>query len=301
MDVTRDPGQAWAFEPLPGGWSGETFLAGAGEERTVVRIYARPRTSGAAAAEVDAALMRLLRGLVPVPEVLEVRPAEEDRPPLLVTRYVPGARADDVVRDATGPVLSVVGEQAGRLAGTLAGIATLGPGRFTDESLQVEPFDEDEQDLPAYVTAVAGRLRGFDAAALGRLEDLAWEAQGVLDEVGRTCLVHGDLSPRNLVLDPVTHAVRAVVDFEHAHSGVPHADLGSLLRFDRHPEWEEAVLSGWSRVRGEDPSIARHRARCADLLALVELAARPGGNLVVDLAELFLAEVVRTGDLHAHP
>jgi hypothetical protein len=49
-----------SLEPLPGGWSGETFVAHvAGGERQVVRIYARDPGR----AEVDAALLRLVRGL----------------------------------------------------------------------------------------------------------------------------------------------------------------------------------------------------------------------------------------------
>ena len=79
--------------PLPGGWSGETFVAEAAGERSVVRIYASS-ARGPAAAEIDAAVLRLVRGLVPVPEVLEVRPAQPhaDLPGLLVTSYLPGTR-----------------------------------------------------------------------------------------------------------------------------------------------------------------------------------------------------------------
>ncbi|MFC6697767.1 phosphotransferase family protein [Nocardioides daphniae] len=288
----------WA--PLPGGWSGESFLTGIGEERSVVRIYARPSARGVYAAQVDAALMRLVRGLVPTPEVVELRPAAEGSPALLVTRYVPGPRADDVVRDAGPDVLAEVGGRLGRLAGTLAGVATLKAGEFVDEDLRIEPFPQVRQDLPALVEDRLDRLRGLDDVARESLRDLAHDAQQLLDEVGRTALVHGDLTAKNVVLG-AGGEVAALVDWEHAHSGHPHADLGSLLRFDRHPAWEEAVLSGWSAVRDEDPGVARDRARCADLLALVDLAARPGGNLVVDLAEVFLAEVVRTGDVHAHP
>lgn len=289
------------WQPLPGGWSGESFLAGVGDERTVVRICAARGPRGEGAAEVDAALMRLVRGLVPVPEVVEVRAPLDGLPALLVTRYVPGPRGDDVVRGAGPEVLTRVGEQLGRAAATLAGIATLVPGHFADERLRIVPWSEDEDDLVVRVETRLPLLRGLDDAAARRLRGLARDAQEVLDDVGRTSVVHGDLHPKNVVLDPGTLALRAVVDWEHAHSGSPHSDLGSLLRFDRAPAWEEAVLAGWTAVRGEDPALARHRARCADLRVLVDLAARPGGNLVVDLAECFLAKVVRSGDLHAHP
>jgi hypothetical protein len=54
---------------LEGGWSGRTYLAIAGDQRVVVRVYdegGRP--------EVDAAVLRRAAGLVPVPEVLDVGP-----------------------------------------------------------------------------------------------------------------------------------------------------------------------------------------------------------------------------------
>src|SRR5690606_16265805 len=104
-------GVEMTWDPLPGGWSGESFLAEIDGIRSVVRICAAPSARGERAAEVDAALMRLVRGLVPVPEVLEVKAARDGNPPLLITRYVPGARADDLVRGQDELVLASLGEQ----------------------------------------------------------------------------------------------------------------------------------------------------------------------------------------------
>ncbi|HEY0775897.1 MAG TPA: hypothetical protein VGD51_17560, partial [Nocardioidaceae bacterium] len=81
--------------PLAGGHSGETFMAWSAGERSVVRIYAgRGATRGPNAAEVDAAVLRLVRGLLPVPEVMEVRRADESAgtPALLVTSWMDGTR-----------------------------------------------------------------------------------------------------------------------------------------------------------------------------------------------------------------
>ena len=85
-----------SLTPLDGGWSGETFLAEVAGERSVVRIYARPSHRGASAHEVDAALLRLVKGLLPVPEVLEVRRADDatGMPALLVTSFLPGERLE---------------------------------------------------------------------------------------------------------------------------------------------------------------------------------------------------------------
>lgn len=289
------------WEPLPGGWSGESFVTEVDGVRSVIRICARPSARGEQAAEVDGALMQLLTGLVPVPEVLEVRAARDGNPPLLITRYVPGVRADDLVRSQDPDVLGQVGAQLGRVAATLAGIPMSGPGHFVDRSLRIRPFEHEADDLVAHVTARLSSLRGFTPAMVEGLLEVAWCAQEELDGVGRISLVHGDLNPKNVVVDTGTGAVAAVVDWEHAHAGSPYADLGSLLRFDRHPAWEDAVLASWVAVRGGSAERARDLARCVDLFALVDLASRPGGNLVVDLAEVFLREIARTSDWNAEP
>src|SRR4051812_19337382 len=63
-----------SFEPLAGGFSGETFLAGVGAEEAVVRIYG-PRSAwrGPLAPEVDAAVLELVHGLLPVGHMAEPR------------------------------------------------------------------------------------------------------------------------------------------------------------------------------------------------------------------------------------
>ena len=79
------------------GVSYETFLAEAAGERTVVRVYGeRSAARGPEAPRVDAAVLGLVRGLLPVPEVLDVRRADPrtGSPGLLVTSYLPGTRLD---------------------------------------------------------------------------------------------------------------------------------------------------------------------------------------------------------------
>lgn len=307
--MNRGTGVEMDWEPLPGGWSGESFLAAMGDERQVVRIYSPQRGHRERAAEVDAALFRLWRGLVPVPEVLEVRPGSEEVPQLLVTRYVEGVRADVVVRELVeageSSALAELGEALGHVAAVLAGMPTTGPGVFTGPDLVPVVRRPEDHDLVALVESRPGRLQEWEPQLFEGLLEVAVQAQAELEAdpgpLGRTCVVHGDFVPQNVIVAPTGHRVLAVVDPEHAHSGSPYRDLGSLVRFDRHPGWEEAVSGAWGAHRQVDPKRALHLARGADLLALVNLASRPGGNLVVDLADLFLREVAVTGDRHAHP
>jgi aminoglycoside phosphotransferase (APT) family kinase protein len=291
------------LRPLSGGWSGETFLAEAAGERTVVRIYARPSHRGEAAHEVDAALLRLVRGLVPVPELLEVRRADPATglPALLVTSYVEGVRGDELLPTLGRDGLATLGTRLGGLLADLAGMPMLRPGPFVDGDLTIGSFatGQDADGLPAYLESLAPRLPGLADADLDGLRGVVVDAQALLDTVGRWCLVHSDLNPKNLLLDPVTLEVRALVDWEYAHAGHPHTDLGNLLRFDRDPAFEGAVLAAYASRRGGTPAEALALARAADLWALLDLATRAGDNPVADRAHARVLTIARTGDAGA--
>ncbi len=295
-----DPSQ---LTPLAGGWSGETFLAEAAGERTVVRIY-RPGRRDDAAPEIDAALLRLVRGLVPVPDVVEVRRgvAALDRPGLLVTSHLAGERGDLLLPTLDDARLTALGARVGALAADLAGMPTLRSGPFVDADLRIGTFGGAD-DLPGFVDAHAADLviEGWEPARVDALVRLAGRAQDLLDAVGRSCLVHSDLNPKNVLVDPDTLHVTGVLDWEFAHSGHPATDLGNLLRFDRMPAYADAVLAACCERRGTDPAETLGLARAADLWALVDLAARRGQNPVADRAHEHLLAIARTGDLDALP
>ncbi|WGL51193.1 phosphotransferase [Nocardioides sp. BP30] len=285
--------------PLEGGWSGETFLAESPSERSVVRIFAGPRHAPFAA-EVNAALLQLVRGLVPVPRVLEVRHARAGAPALLITEYVVATRADLVLPELDPSRLADAGERLGRIAGTLAGMPQTRAGRFVDAELRVAPFESEAADLPAWVETHAASL-DWDAGTLDRLRTLALRAQDLLDGVGRTSLVHGDLNPKNVLLEPASLEVAAVLDWEFAHAGSPYADLGNLLRFDRRAAWVEGVLAGYLAVRGGERDATLDLARAADLVALVELAGRRAANPVAARAHDHLLTIAEAEDWHVVP
>ena len=286
--------------PLAGGWSGQTFVAEAGGERTVVRIYPPGRRDDAAP-EIDAAVLRLVRGLVPVPDVLEVRRtlSAADRPGLLVTSFLTGERGDLLLPSLDGTRAAVLGGHLGELLADLSGMPTLTAGPFVDAALTIGDFGLTD-GLPGFVADHADAL-GWEPGLLARLEEVADRAQALLDSVGRTCLVHSDANPKNLLVDPATLGVTGVLDWEFAHSGHPHTDLGNLLRFDRRPTYADAVLAAWCERRSTDPAETLELARAADVWALVDLAARRGQNPVADRAHEHLMAIARTGDLHALP
>lgn len=287
-----------SLTPLEGGWSGETFLAEAAGERSVVRIFADPRHHPQAA-EIQEAVLRLARGLVPVPAIRELRRADPatGMPGMLVTEFLPGVRGDLLLPELSDDRRAIVGERLGRIAGTLAGMPQLTAGRFVDDHLAIEPFGVDLEDwVDRHVHAL-----DWSDDEISRLRATAAEGQDRLDGVGRVTLVHSDLNPKNVLVDPDSLDVTGVLDWEFSHAGSPYADLGNLLRFDRDPAYADAVLRGYTAVRGGGPQESLDLARRADLVALVELASRRGANPVATAAHDLLLAIARTGDVHASP
>ncbi len=284
-----------SLTPLEGGWSGQTFLAEAAGERSVVRIYP-PDERGTVKAEIDAAVLRLVRGLVPVPEVLEIRPArpEVDEPGLLVTSFLPGVRGDELLPTLDAVGLAGVGATLGGLLADLGGMPMLRTGPFVDPQLAIGDFGLD--GLPEYLETRLPELGHLSPEEIDGLREVAVEAQVLLDSVPRACLVHSDVNPKNLLLDPGTLALTGVLDWEFAHAGHPFTDLGNLLRFDRAPAYVEAVLTAYAERRGTPPEEALGLARAADLWALVDLATRRAANPVAERADRLLRAIARERD-----
>jgi Ser/Thr protein kinase RdoA (MazF antagonist) len=287
--------------PLAGGNSGETFLAEVAGEQTVVRVYGPSSAHrGPLAAEIDAAVLDLVHGLLPVPEVLEVRRADldGDLPGLLVVSRLPGERLDLLLPTLDDDQLARVGTELGTLAGRLGHMVQPRPGVFTDRSLALVDLPGERRDLPAWVEF---HSQDLEYALVEDLRRVADDAQELLDGERRVCLAHSDFNAENLLVDPDTLEVTGVLDWELAHSGLPWTDLGNLLRFDRQPVLVEAVLSAYTELMPAVPGDLLDRARAADLFALVELASRRDANEVVVRAREHLWAIARTGDLHAVP
>jgi aminoglycoside phosphotransferase (APT) family kinase protein len=295
---------AAGLQPLAGGFSGETFLAEAAGERTVVRIYAgRGGARGQEAPEVDAAVLRLVRGLVPVPEVLEVRRADRSagRPGLLVTTFLPGRRLDLLLPGMPDPMRATIGSRVGEVLSRLAQMPTLRAGLFLDGDLRISHPPAGGYDLVDWVEGHLERtaLESWTPGERDRLLAVADSAQSILDRVERTSLVHSDFNPKNLLADPETGQVTAVLDWEYARSGSPYDDLGNLLRFERTPAFADAVLASFAAGLPAPPENLLDLARAGDLWALVDLAARRDQHEVARRAYDQLHAIARSGDLHA--
>jgi len=302
--VTQTDWYGAPLRALDGGYSGETYLAGAPPDQVVVRIYAREP----ARAAIDASLLRLVRGLLPVPEVLELRHPTEGRPAVLVTEYVAGTRLDELLADdPTAVDLERLGRNLADVLNSLAGVPFLRFAMFADADLALSTgaMPHDLQEWAERLRS-HGRLSSWTVADWEALLGLIDTAEDLLADDAqrqppRAVLAHSDLNPKNLLVDPASSRVLAVLDWEFAHAGSPYTDLGNLCRFERDPRLVEPLLASLDGVRHEDAARHLRLARAADLWAMVELAGRPRPGPVQDLATELLLAQARSGDLDAWP
>jgi Ser/Thr protein kinase RdoA (MazF antagonist) len=285
--------------PLSGGYSGETFLVTGAGEQAVLRLYAR-RPQRAA---VDQALLERLRGLLPVPRVLEAVtvPGGADRPPFLLLEALPGDRLDVVLPAADEPLRRRLGEA---VAGVLVLLATERmprAGMFVDPGLEPAPFPAGAGDQLSFLEAHLGApwFAALPAAERSGLRAVARQARAAAAETGRIALVHGDFNPKNLLVDPATGGVTGVLDWEFAYAGAPLADLGNLLRFEQDPVFAGAVAGAYADRAPDVPDDWLEIARALDLYALIDLAARRQDNPVVTAARELLLSTARTRTLAA--
>lgn len=300
------------MEPLAGGYSGETFLVGAAEDQVVLRIYARDPER----CVVDASLLRLLHGVVPVPALVDERPAADGQPGVLVMELLPGERLDLVLPTASDRLRTTIAGNLGRLLATLSGIPMLRFGMFQGAELRISDAGGPAEDLRTWAHHFRdnGRLAAWEERDFDGLLELVDEAAGRLrgswrDEppkrsdpaLTRVVLAHSDFNPKNLLVDAETGEITGLLDWEFAHAGSPYTDLGNLTRFERHPDVVAGVLM---TLREHAPTLAADPlilGRAVDLWALIELAGNPQRNAVRELATQLLLAQARSGDLLAWP
>ncbi len=290
-----------SLEPLAGGYSGETFVVGDGDDRVVARIYRRQPER----APIDASLLRLVRGIIPVPKVLEVRPATADQPAVLVTEYVEGQRLDEVLqRDDPGLDREKLGHHLGEVLGSLSAMPFLSVGMFAGPDLGISA--EGMPDLAGWAQHYrdSGRLAAWpepDWLALLALIDVAEDTLASGQNPSRFVLAHSDFNPKNLLIDPDDCSVLALLDWEFAHAGSVYTDFGNITRFERDERLVRAITASFiDRAPGHIQDPFTH-GRAVDLWALVELAGGMPSNAVRELASTLLLAQARAGDLHAWP
>lgn len=212
-------------EPVAGGRSNLTYLLGDGRQRWVLR---RPPLGVLAASAHDVAREhRLLTALhptdVPVPRPVLLVGAEVLGAPCYVMEHVAG----DVLRE--GAQLESLGAaEAGVLVESLADVlARL--HRVDVAAVGLGDLGRGEGYLERQLRRFAGQLAASPGRPPAPLELLGRQLAERLPPPRATTLVHGDYRLDNVVVDPATRRVRAVLDWEMATLGDPLIDLASTV------------------------------------------------------------------------
>lgn len=293
-----------------GGNSHEVFIARSDEtgDEVVLRVYgAGSRHRGPEAPALQAAVLRLAGTVVSAPEVLEVRPVGPvGEPAVLATTRLPGVVLDDVLLASPDPDLHrslglSLGTELGRLASATLPVV----GEFLDETLTRAYWQEGGGSLLEWLDRWLHRapLARLSAQELANVRVACHDAQALLTTTRRACLVHGDLSPRNVLCDPDTGEVTGLFDWEFAHAGHPLEDTGHQLRerWDGQFAWAmlEALGDGLPVDEQASAEDLRLRARAADLYWIIELASRLGEGSATERCHEILLAIAAGGDLAA--
>ncbi|WFE40970.1 phosphotransferase family protein [Micromonospora sp. WMMD998] len=190
-------------------------------------------------------LTALGRTGVPVPGVLGLcRDERVADVPVLVVEHVDGLVVDRLeTAEAMPPGLRrAVGLELGRVLADLHA---------------VDPAEVGLHDLASHAPYAQRQLRRWSrqwaesrTRELPELEKLTDLLRDRAPEPGDLVLVHGDFHLVNLIVDPSSGAVRAVLDWELSTLGDPLADLGSLLAYWQEPGDPPLGLFNAARLPG---------------------------------------------------
>lgn len=228
-------------------------------EVLAVKHYAHGRD----AFEAELVTLTLLHGTLPVPDVVH---ADADQH-VIVYRWIDGITLHDC-RQAEGAAAASLAEPLGRLMAWLA---------RTDAT---EPYELTPLLEKTYRQLVAGRARRRLGAHLADAIRQAIEAAEPQLAWGTVCLVHGDLSGRNVLVQraaPERWRISGVIDWEATSTGSPLLDIGSLFRFASRfdAQFRAAFERGYREADGTLPEGWLLTARLLDATWLVDTLDEP--------------------------
>ena len=207
-----------AIRPLPAGEANHAWLLG---DDLVLRI---PRDSGQLADDLrkECAVIPIVRGTgVRTPEIVAFKErSAELGVPYMVLRRVPGADIERLALPATASetIYREVGRQLALLHGATANGAVASP------LIPVEAGGDDPRQLLAPLVrdaALDGETAMWLRAWFDRLAPFVPADPPVV-------LIHGDIAPRNLMVDLASGEFRAMIDWGDAAFAEPAMDFAKL-------------------------------------------------------------------------
>jgi aminoglycoside phosphotransferase (APT) family kinase protein len=264
-------------------------------ELVVLRLY--EHDASLCQKEID--LMRLVGGAVPVAEVIHAEPRGlDDIPPFMLMRYIEGITFLTLKRTGDAEAIAQAAHSAGESLAAIGRIRFPKPGWLGPGPAVTVPLMEGADAMPRFVDLCLASVdlqQRMPAELRERTHALMWTFASQLDLLdNQTCLVHGDFSRRNLLVEHLggRWKVTAVLDWEFAVSGPPLIDVANFLRYERtsRPLAEPHFSAGYLQAGGKLPDDWRRLTRLVDLVALCEMLTR---DLLPDAVVTELVEIVR--------
>lgn len=197
--------------------------------------------------------------------------------PFLLLSWINGETLDHTL-DHQSRSPAILGSQAGDALADIHQLEFPEAG-FFGEGLKIEkPFPLGQESFLSFVEPALDARAGtrLGAEQTDQLRQFAlWAAPLLAQLPKRTCLIHSDFNPPNLM---IFHGkLAAVLDWEFSHAGTPLTDIANMLRPRSYqpPEFNEAFIAAYEAKAGVLPSNWQSLSRILDLMAQIEMLDAP--------------------------
>lgn len=266
----------------------------------VVRFYTREPQACAR----EAALLRLVAGVVPVPEALLIEPeAGRFAYPYIVLSWMNGVPLIDALADLPPEEAPGLAAALGEVAAHIGSFTFQEPGLLGPDLSIAEPLVIGPEGLRRFLgeMLIEGRAGGrlepaLKARLLAQIEACAEELAPL---AGERSLIHADYKDGNILVQrgPDGWRVTAVLDWEFAFVGASVFDLGMLLRREATlpPGFASACVAAYRAHGGFAPPGWRRMTLLMDLINLCDFLNGPDirGAMRDDVSGLIRATVER--------
>ena len=237
----------------------------------LMRIYACDPD----ACQRETEIMSLIRGTVPVPEVIYscTSNALIGRP-YAILQWCEGVLLHKILTEESKSNANSAVYCAGEALAAIGAYAFDQSGFFGNGLTIKHPFDDDATSF------MRGCLQ--DSAVRERLGTALYERVSTFIKENATCLkqtspegrlVHGDFNSKNILVKQTKGQwhISAILDWEWAHAGTPLFDLGSMLRYqNKHLGMQSNFISGFYNAGGSLPPNWKQISTFIDLNNLLE-------------------------------
>ncbi|MBT7462257.1 MAG: phosphotransferase [Waddliaceae bacterium] len=182
-----------------------------------------------------------LRGIIPVPDIIDTVASGEDFGGALLIEDVSGV----LLKSST-----LSDSCASKIGETLALLHDVSVDRYGDLSNDEDVTASPREEMQIYFERSFAECSSItDASLLGLCKKFVLEHIHVLDDAEGPCIVHRDYRPGNIIVDG--DDVKAVIDFENARGSFAEEDFAQMERLAWHhyPTTRNAFLQGYKTVR----------------------------------------------------